>query len=321
MPSRPVSQLFTVSPGLPRCRHPACGLHFHEHLVEYQKGGARRKDDEENSGDEDYRTIATRLFPLRTLHGHLHIQHLDELFWRCVLGFGLFHGCMFGAEPKEKAYLAPFLVFLLILGLGEAVAHFGEGRAYWVFSEPRYWIFPLQPLVCLVLLLHGWRYYELRAPQKPFFTIGFGILALLAWIAPQQWLGAAPRLDGFDPAFFGASGWPYAVNVAVRFLRLVVVVPLLEEIFWRGFLLRYLIDEDFARVPFGTFSWFSFGAVTTGFCLEHSFPDYPAAILTGILYNWVAYRTKSLSSCVLVHAVTNLLLGFYVLHTGQVGFW
>lgn len=228
---------------------------------------------------------------------------------------------MFGAEPKERAYLAPFLVFLLILGLGEVVAHLGDGRAFWVFSEPRYWVFPLQTIVCAVLLIRSWRYYELGPPRRPFFTTAIGILALLVWIAPQQWLGAAPRLDGFDPAFFGASGWPYLANLTVRFLRLVVVVPLLEEIFWRGFLLRYLINEDFTKVPFGTFSWLSFGVVTAGFCLEHSFPDYPAAILTGVLYNLVAYRARSLSSCVLVHAVTNLLLGIYVLRTGQLGFW
>lgn len=321
MPGGPDSQLFPITPGLTRCGHPVARLHVHEHLIEHQKRRARCEYNEENPRDENYRTFATRFLPLRTLHRHLDIQHLDELFWRCVIGFDLFHHCMFGAEPKERANLAPFLVFLLVLGLGEAVAHFGDGRAFWVFSEPRYWIFPLQTLVCSILLVRGWRYYELRPPRKPLFTAGIGILALLVWIAPQQWLGAAPRLDGFDPAFFGATGWPYAVNVAVRFLRLVVVVPLLEEIFWRGFLLRYLIDEDFARVPFGTFSWLSFGVVTAGFCLEHSFPDYPAAIITGVLYNFVAYRTRSLSSCVLTHAVTNLVLGVYVLRTGQWGFW
>jgi CAAX prenyl protease-like protein len=148
-----------------------------------------------------------------------------------------------------------------------------------------------------------------------------GVLALLVWIAPQQWLGSPGRWDGFDPRFFGSAGWPFALNLALRLLRLVVVVPLLEEIFWRGFLLRYLIDEDFTAVPIGSFSWMSFSVVTAGFCLEHSFADWPAALLTGALYNVVAYRTRSLSSCVLVHAVTNALLGAWVLQTGQWGFW
>ena len=52
-----------------------------------------------------------------------------------------------------------------------------------------------------------------------------------------------------------------------RFLRLVIVVPLVEEIFWRGFLLRYLINEKFTEVPIGAFSWFSFGVVTVAFGL------------------------------------------------------
>ncbi len=54
---------------------------------------------------------------------------------------------------------------------------------------------------------------------------------------------------------------------------------------------------------------------------EHSRPDWPAALVTGALLNLVAYRTRSLGACVLAHAVANLLLGLYVLRTGQWGFW
>jgi CAAX prenyl protease-like protein len=228
---------------------------------------------------------------------------------------------MFGANFQERAYLAPFFGFLLLLATGGAVAHLGDGQAFWVFSAPRYWIYPLQTVVCSGLLIRGWPSYGFKFPARPAFTIGMGVLALLVWIAPQQWLGSPGRWDGFDPRFFGSAGWPFALNLALRLLRLVVVVPLLEEIFWRGFLLRYLIDEDFTAVPIGSFSWMSFSVVTAGFCLEHSFADWPAALLTGALYNVVAYRTRSLSSCVLVHAVTNALLGAWVLQTGQWGFW
>jgi hypothetical protein len=228
---------------------------------------------------------------------------------------------MFGANPKERAYLAPFLGFFIVLAAGWMVGHFGEGRAFWVFSEPQYWAFPVQTIVCTALLVRGWKDYELGAPRRPLFTVAIGILALLVWIAPQEWMGAARRDKGFEPEFFGAAGWPYMVNLGLRLVRLIVVVPLVEEIFWRGFLLRFLIHEDFTRVPVGTFSWRSFGIVTGGFCLEHQFPDWPAAIITGALFNLVAYRTRSLSSCVLVHAVTNALLGVYVLYTRQWGFW
>ena len=228
---------------------------------------------------------------------------------------------MFGATPSERAYFAPFLAFLGVLAIGTVLVHFFEGSAFWMVRAPQYWIFPLQILVCAILLARGWPAYQWQTPRQPALALGIGVLVFLLWIAPQQWLGYPPRLKGFDPAFFGADGWPYVANLGLRFVRLVVIVPLVEEIFWRGFLLRYLIQEDFTRVPIGTFSWRSFSLVTIGFCLEHAPADWPAAVITGALYNFVAYRTRSLSACVLTHAVTNALLGGWVLRTGQWGFW
>ena len=228
---------------------------------------------------------------------------------------------MFGSNSHEKAYLAPFLGFLLILALGEGIAHFFEGSAFWMIMCPRYWVFPLQTVVCGALLVRGWRAYDLRCPSHALLAAGVGGAAFVLWIARSQWLGWPARLDGFDPSFFGPSGWPYFLNVSARFLRLVVIVPLVEEIFWRGFLLRYLIDENFESVSFGSFSWKSFSIVTAGFCLEHTPADWPAAIITGILYNLLACRSRSLSACVFAHALTNLLLGIYVMRTGQWGFW
>ncbi len=228
---------------------------------------------------------------------------------------------MFGNTPQERAYTAPFIAFLAAMAVDFVVGHFGGGSAWWVIDKPRYWIYPLQTFVCAVVLFRYWRHLDLRLPRGAGFATFIGIAALVIWIAPQQWMGKPPRLTGFDPAFFGAEGWPYHLNVALRFLRLVIIVPLVEEIFWRGFLLRYLIKEDFTQVPFGTYSAMSFAIVTLGFTLEHAPADWPAAALTGVLFNLVAYRTRSLSACVLTHAVTNALLGIFVLRTGQWGFW
>jgi len=227
---------------------------------------------------------------------------------------------MFAASFQEKAYLAPFVAFMLLLGLGEVVMSIGAGQAWWVVSQPRYWIVPLQTVVCGVVLARYWRFYEWRLPAKPLFTGAVAVLVFALWIAPQELFGVAARRDGFDPWFFG-GGSAGVANTAVRFVRLVIIVPLVEEIFWRGFLLRYLIADNFLQVPFGTFSWKSFGVVAVFFMLVHSVADYPAALITGALYNLVAYRTRSLSSCVLAHAITNLLLGIYVMRTGQWGFW
>ena len=120
-------------------------------------------------------------------------------------------------------------------------------------------------------------------------------MVFLLWIAPQQFLGFAPRRIGFDPGIFAGQPAAYWTTIVFRFLRLVVVVPFVEEIFWRGFLLRYLINEKFYRVEFGTFSWVSFAIVTAAFAFSHSPADWIAALITGALYNFVAYRTRSLT--------------------------
>lgn len=233
---------------------------------------------------------------------------------------------MSDSSPAEKAFFAPLIVFLGVMLCSQLLSGIFDGRAFWVFSKPQYWVHPAQVLICGVLLARWWRHYEWRPPQRVLFTVFIGVLALVLWVSPlayivEHFFPKQRRVPGFDPAFFGADSWPYYLNLGIRFVRLVIIVPLVEEIFWRGFLLRWLIDSDFLKVPFGAFQWKSFSIVTLLFMLEHTPPDWPAALLTGVLFNLVATHTRSLSSCVLVHAITNLLLGIYILQTGKTGFW
>jgi CAAX prenyl protease-like protein len=98
-----------------------------------------------------------------------------------------------------------------------------------------------------------------------------------------------------------------------------MVVPLMEELFWRAFLLRWLIDDDFKRVPAGTFAWAPFATTTILFGLEHH--QWLAGLLCGALYNWLYYRHKDVFACVVAHAVSNAALAAWVLRTGAWQFW
>lgn len=229
---------------------------------------------------------------------------------------------MIGVTSHERAYLAPFFAFLALLLLGELVKSLGEGYAHWALASPQYWLFPLQILVCGFLLVRYRAFYSDLKALRGFFAASLaGALAFAIWIAPQELFGFAPRTDGFHPHFFGNEGAAYWGNLLARFARMVIVVPLVEELFWRGFLLRFCVRDQFQDVPFGTFTWRSFLIVTVAFCFEHTRPDWAAALLTSALYNGVAYWTRSLLACVVAHAVTNLLLGLYILKTQQWGFW
>ncbi len=221
-------------------------------------------------------------------------------------------------DRKLWAYLSPMVAFLFLLVIPPVLKQLGG--ASWLAAAP-YWIYPAQVFLCGAVLVWFWREYEFGPWRRPLFTLAVGLFVFVMWIAPQAYLGFAPRTEGFDPTVFATRPVLYWLTVVLRFARLVVIVPLLEEVFWRGFLLRYLIDEKFDRVPFGAFSWLSFLVVSAAFALEHSMADWAAAFATGMIYNAVAYRTKSLTACVIVHAVTNLLLGLWIMRTGQWGFW
>jgi CAAX prenyl protease-like protein len=220
------------------------------------------------------------------------------------------------------AYVLPFAVFMGCLALVSLVQAFApdQGAPLWL-ADPKYWVYPLQTVVCGALLVWFRQSYAWGARWHVVTGVLAGLVVLAVWVSPQWIFGAEPRMEGFDPRTFDESPALWWASISARFFRLVVVVPLLEEIFWRGFLLRYLIKDDFTKVPFGTFTWFSFAVVTGMFGLAHWGPDFVPALITGAAYNFLAVKTRSLACCVIAHAVTNLGLGIYIMRTGQWGFW
>ena len=137
------------------------------------------------------------------------------------------------------------------------------------------------------------------------------------WILPE---GLYPHLgeSQFNPFIF-QNGYVSATLVVFRLLGAVLVVPVFEELFWRSFLLRWVINPDFKKVELGKFTWLSFAVVTLFFGFEHN--RWLVGLFAGAAYNWLIYRERNLWVCILAHAITNLALGVYVLQTQQWGFW
>jgi CAAX prenyl protease-like protein len=218
------------------------------------------------------------------------------------------------------AYTAPFVLFMA----GLAAVSVAEAAGITTFAgvplPPMYWIYPIQTAVCAGALLWFRGAYDFSGTTTLKLLVGLavGLMICGIWVAPQELFHRAARTEGFDPGIVpGLMPW----MLAARFMRLVIVVPLVEEIFWRGFLLRYLVGGDFTAMPFGSCSRLSFWAVVVAFTAVHAPADWPAAFVTGILFNLVAVRTRSLAACVTAHAVANLALGFYICATKQWGFW
>lgn len=219
------------------------------------------------------------------------------------------------------AYTLPFIAFMSALAVVGGLEWLGgEDGPLWL-KESKYWVYPLQTVVCAGILIYFWKDYSWGSVRTYGWGALWGVLVFFLWVSPQMFFGAPPRTDGFYPGAITDEGFVFWGGLIMRMLRLAVIVPLLEEIFWRGFLLRYFVNEKWTTVPFGTPNLAAFSGVVILFAFVHSFEDFFGAIVAGVIYNLVALTTRSLGACVVAHAVTNLLLGIYVLQTKQWGFW
>ena len=215
-------------------------------------------------------------------------------------------------EKPWLPYVVPFALFLLL-------------------TEPARFFPALSPFLYMAktiivgTLLWFWR-HQYTADISPGLSFSecltaffCGLLVLVIWIVQEGYLLQTGQHSGFDPNALGGSKAAARGLIAVRLMGAVVVVPVMEELFWRSFLMRYLINPDFRSVPMGTFAWMSFMGVAILFGLEHH--RVVVGIIAGVIYGLLLIRQKKLKGVILAHAVTNLGLGIYVISTGKWTFW
>ena len=220
--------------------------------------------------------------------------------------------------------ILPFALFMGFIGV-EQGAHFlvERGLLPWDEGELLY-LYPVKAVLvglCLVLLMRRYteiRLVDLACLRHTALSLLTGILIFILWINMDWGFATLGEPQGFDPGRI-PEGATRTVMIAVRLAGAVLVVPIMEELFWRSFLLRYIIEPDFMKVAIGRFTWFSFLATMVLFGLEHN--HYLAGMMAGAFFNLLLYRTKSIAQCILSHAVANLALGIYVLKTGNWQFW
>ena len=248
-------------------------------------------------------------------------------------------------DNKSVAHVAPLIVFMALLMPFQLTSwlKWDHPDAPWWRQFPEQWQYPAQSLICIGLLVYLRKNYDLKWSKHVLLGAVMGAIGIGIWILPTQihswlglegdqegvlkFLGVMPRDEGFNPQDladrFGGSSLVYWSSFSMRIFRAAVVVALVEEIFWRGFLMRFLLDRDrdYWKVPFGKPAWVSFLIVTFAFVFIHQPVDYVAAFIFGSIMYWVAVRTKSLLACVVMHGVANLLMGWYAISFDKFGLW
>lgn len=242
-------------------------------------------------------------------------------------------------------HVAPFAVWVGVILLLQGLELAGAcPRALYP------WSYAAKAAVCagLFVWLRPWRVYPaLRAVNLPLAAaVGAGVAAV--WILPEtpwfgrtlpgaqmfyhRWLimmpGALPSY--FDPEVFPAlppghlsrafapeeAGWALAL---AKLAGSAAVIAVVEEFFFRGFFYRWLRSGTFWKVPLASFDAQAFWTVAAVFGLEHD--RWFAGMVAGVVYGWLAVRTGDVWAAAVAHGLTNLILGVYVMMSGQYGFW
>ncbi len=222
------------------------------------------------------------------------------------------------------ARILPFLLFMGFIGIEELALALVKKGVIVISAETLYCLYPVKTLSVGYLLYLFRRSYD-EIEFKPLLswrnlsvTVICGVAVFVLWINMDFTVKPSDLKRGFNPLFFQDQ----LLRTFMIFMRLTgatIVVPVMEEIFWRSFLLRYLVSQNYSKVAIGTFTWSSFLISAFLFGLEHDL--IYAGIIAGIAYNLLLYSTRSIVCCIMSHALTNLLLGVYVLATHRWYFW
>ncbi|HEV2292573.1 MAG TPA: CAAX prenyl protease-related protein [Tepidisphaeraceae bacterium] len=215
----------------------------------------------------------------------------------------------------DVAYFLPMGLFMAFTWVG----------ATWPSLYPMAYV--VKVIVVAIALAVLWRQYTPISWRYWWLGVIVGMIGIVQWIGMQLWLQRnipffAPPDDPFDPTktFAGSSAMLYGF-LTFRLIGAVLVVPVMEELFWRDFLWRQILaPNDFKLAEVGERSWSALLLVSIVFAFVHG-NWWLTSIVWALMIGGLLMYTKSLGACIIAHAVTNLLLAVYVLKFRDWGFW
>lgn len=208
-------------------------------------------------------------------------------------------------DNPTAAYLMPFLA---VIGAGIVARALSSGFDSWYGLR----------LVAGLAMLFIYRQRLMRLSWRlTWRAFAVGILGFAIWLVAAHWLLAPAAVP---VGLTALSPWARTAWLVVRVAGAVIVVPIVEELAFRAYLLRRLVDADFESVPYGAIRWPIMVASAAIFGVSHGVMWAPGA-LVGLLYAALLCRTSRLGEALGAHAVTNGLLAGAVLWSGQWQLW
>jgi CAAX prenyl protease-like protein len=210
----------------------------------------------------------------------------------------------------DWAYIVPMALFLLFTWVG----------GQWKDLYPLTYL--LKTLVVPVTLFYFWKQYTRIRWDYWWLGAIVGVIGIVQWVPMQlglQWLFPdffKPDDTAFNPRQQFQSAAVMWVFITVRLIGATLVVPVMEELFWRDFAWRTILaPNDFKLARVGEWGWQAFVGTSVVFAVVHG-NWWLTSIVWALMVATLLVYTKSLGACIVAHGVTNLLLGLYVLYKG-----
>jgi hypothetical protein len=237
---------------------------------------------------------------------------------------------------SDSPVLARAVPFVLFLGMTSLQGEWGEASRYWVYFGKTiagvglvWW---MRPLVAEMRWAFSWEavavgvgvcamwvgldgyYPTLDQMMQKYACPVLKNIGLESWCAKP-----AGKLPWNPRAQFGQGSALAWLFIAARTLGSAIVVPPLEEVFYRSFLYRYIVKADFLAVSPGAFYIPAFFLTAVVFGFSHY--EWLAGILCAFAYQGLVIRKKRLGDAMTAHAITNFLLGVWIVWKGAWHFW
>jgi CAAX prenyl protease-like protein len=210
------------------------------------------------------------------------------------------------SDDGTTAYLAPFLVVL------------ATAMVTGIFASELDWLYPVRVIAAMGVLWCFRHHYSNLGWSVSWRAVAIGCVTFALWIVLVPSSGASS--PGWPAALASLPAHWAAAWLAIRVVGYTVTVPLVEELAFRGYLMRRLIREDFTRLPVGLFTWSSFLLSSLLFGALHG-GSWIAGTLAGMTFAVALYQRRAIGDAVVAHATTNALIAVYVFATGQWSVW
>ena len=214
---------------------------------------------------------------------------------------------IFRAEVAEATPVAappPFFSDPIVARILPFIVFMGSALLASTFSETPALVYPLRALAMGAVLALVWPYLRSLPWRIDLLAVGAGVFVACYWVVFNP-------ADSKAPPVAEASAVGFVMWVIIRVIGTSLFVPVIEELFFRGYLMDRLAPKEAPR-------WrilLALVITTATFAVLHD--RWIAAAVAGVIFAGLVLRSRNVTDAIVAHAVANALIAAWAIGTGN----